>query len=323
VKCDVNIDFPLPKPVKGTILGPKLPKSGGCRLRRAVQMPSFGNRDSRPLILPSIIYGTAWKEDRTRALTSQAIGTGFRAFDTANQRKHYVEEAVGAAIQDALSSGVVTREDIFIQTKFTYPGGQDHRIPYNLNSDVRIQVRQSLLSSLRHLGVTRIDSYLLHGPSRRSGLGLVDLETWRAMENAVDEKLVSALGISNVCVDQLAALLSCARIRPTFVQNRCYAAAHWDEEVRTLCRAESIVYQGFALISGNRSLLQTPYVRSIAKRHGKTAEQLIYRIAIQLGIVPLTGTTNSAHMREALDVLGFTLPQEDINILLSYAVPRS
>lgn len=269
------------------------------------------------------MYGTAWKEDRTRALTSQAISTGFRAFDTANQRKHYVEEAVGAAIQYAISSGVVTREDLFIQTKFTYPGGQDHRIPYDLSSDIRTQVRQSLLSSLRHLGIDRIDSYLLHGPSRRSGLGLVDLATWRAMENAVDENIVGSLGISNVCVDQLAALLSCARIRPTFVQNRCFAAARWDDEVRTRCHAENIVYQGFALISGNRNLLQTPYVRNIAKRHGKTAEQLIYRFAIQLGIVPLTGTTNSTHMREALDVLGFTLPEEDVKILLSYTGPRS
>src|SRR3954464_4520982 len=246
-------------------------------------MPTLGNHNSRPLIPPPIMYGTASKEDRTRALTLQAIGTGFRAFDTANQRKHYVEEAVGAAIQGALSSGVVTREDLFIQTKFTYAGGQDNRMPYDPNSDARTQVRESGLSSLQHLGVAHIDSYLLHGPSRRTGLGLVDLETWRAMENAVDENIVGSLGISNVCGDQLSALLSCARIRPTFVQNRCFAAAHWDQEVRTLCRAEDIVYQGFALISGNRSFLKTPYIQSIAKRHGKTPEQIIYRFAIQLG----------------------------------------
>ena len=279
--------------------------------------------DSRPLMPPSIIYGTAWKEDRTRALTSQAIDYGFRAFDTANQRKHYVEEAVGIAIQEALSSGIVTREELFIQTKFTYPGGQDHRMPYDPNSHPGTQVRQSLLSSLQHLGVTRIDSYLLHGPSRRSGLGPVDWETWGAMENAVDENVVGSLGISNVRVDQLAAILNGARIRPTFVQNRCFAAARWDEGVRTLCHAEKVIYQGFSLISGNRNLLQTPYVRNIAKRHGKTAEQIIYRLAVQLGIVPLTGTTSGTHMREALDVLAFVLTEEDMEILLSYAAPPS
>ena len=95
------------------------------------------------------------------------------------------------------------------------------------------------------------------------------------------------------------------------------------EGVRTLCHAENIIYQGFSLISGNRSLLQTPYVQSIAKRHGKTAEQLIYRFAIQLGIVPLTGTTNGAHMREALDVLDFILRRRIWIFYLSYAAPGS
>jgi diketogulonate reductase-like aldo/keto reductase len=73
--------------------------------------------------------------------------------------------------------------------------------------------------------VTRIDSYILHGPSQRSGLSQADWETWRAMEDAADEGLVGLLGISNIAVDQLKALLCGARIRPTFVQNRCLVRA--------------------------------------------------------------------------------------------------
>src|SRR5207244_6663640 len=102
---------------------------------------------------------------RTQALVLEAIATGFRAFDTANQRKHYVEEGVGAAVRAAIASGVVNREDLFLQTKFTYQRGQDHRLPYNPDCDLTTQVRQSIASSLNHLGVTRIDSYILHGPS--------------------------------------------------------------------------------------------------------------------------------------------------------------
>jgi len=56
--------------------------------------------DLRGAAVPPIMYGTAWKEDRTQALALEAIATGFRAFDTANQRKHYVEEGVGAAVSD-------------------------------------------------------------------------------------------------------------------------------------------------------------------------------------------------------------------------------
>src|ERR1700758_1004127 len=184
--------------------------------------------DLRSAAVPPIMYGTAWKEDSTQALALEAIAAGFRAFDTANQRKHYVEEGVGAAVRTAINSGIVKREELFLQTKFTYQRGQDHRLPYNPDCDLTTQVRQSIASSLEHVGVTRIDSYILHGPSQLTGLSDADWETWRAMEDAADEGLVGLLGISNVAVEQVKALLRGARIRPTFVQNRCLVRASWD-----------------------------------------------------------------------------------------------
>src|SRR3984893_7465128 len=227
----------------------------------------------RSVAVPLIMYGTAWKEDRTQALVLEAIATGFRAFDTANQRKHYVEEEVGAAVRAAIVSGTVTREDLFLQTKFTYQRGQDYRLPYDPDCDLTTQVRQSIASSLEHLGVTRIDSYILHGPSRSNGLGQADWETWRAMEDAVDEGLVGLLGISNVSVDQLDALLGRARIRPVFVQNRCLARASWDAEVRALCHTQRVIYEAFSLLSGNHQVLLKPRVAEIARHHNKTVPQ--------------------------------------------------
>src|SRR5438270_11767798 len=90
-------------------------------------MQNARTSDLRGLALPRIMYGTAWKEDRTKPLVLEAIAAGFRAFDTANQRKHYVEEDVGAAVRTAIAAGTVMREDLFLQTKFTYQRGQDHR----------------------------------------------------------------------------------------------------------------------------------------------------------------------------------------------------
>jgi diketogulonate reductase-like aldo/keto reductase len=272
--------------------------------------------------VPPIMYGTAWKEDRTQALTLEAIATGFRAFDTANQRKHYFEEGVGAAVKGAITSGIVKREDLFLQTKFTYQRGQDHRLPYDADCDLTTQVRQSIASSLEHLGVTHIESYLLHGPSQRSGLNEADWETWRALEDAADEGLVGLLGISNVAVDQVKALLCGARIRPTFVQNRCFARASWDREVYTLCQKENIIYQAFALLSGNRQALLNPCVTEIAHHHNKTVAQVVYRFAFELGMVPLTGTTDVAHMRESLDIFNFTLTHAEIETLLALRGPR-
>ena len=88
---------------------------------------------------------------------------GFRGIDTANQRRHYFEAAVGEALHDALQGGL-EREEVFVQTKFTYANGQDHRLPYDPSAPLAEQVRQSCSSSLEHLGTEHIDAYLLHGP---------------------------------------------------------------------------------------------------------------------------------------------------------------
>jgi diketogulonate reductase-like aldo/keto reductase len=68
--------------------------------------------------VPRFFYGTAWKEDQTQRLTELALKNGFRGIDTANQRRHYHEAGVGAAIAATLASGLVKRADLFLQTKF-------------------------------------------------------------------------------------------------------------------------------------------------------------------------------------------------------------
>ncbi len=114
--------------------------------------------------IPDFLYGTAWKENRTAALTELALRTGFRGIDTANQRRHYFEAGVGEGLATAYRAGIVTRADLFLQTKFTYQRGQDHRLPYDPAAPLADQVAQSLASSLEHLGTDHVDSFVLHGP---------------------------------------------------------------------------------------------------------------------------------------------------------------
>ena len=273
-------------------------------------------RRVRGVAVPSIMYGTAWKEERTEALTSDAIACGFRAIDTANQRKHYVEAGVGAAVGGAVASGSVTREQLFLQTKFTWPRGQDHRLPYDPNADLATQVHQSIDSSLKHLGVTRIDSYILHSPSRGYGLAEADWEIWRAMEEAVRAGRVGLLGVSNISFEQLATLIESVNIAPAFVQNRCFARNRWDADVRALCETNDIVYQGFSLLTANPQVLSSPRLIAIARRHGKTVPQVVFRFAIELAMLPLTGTSDGLHMRQDVDIFDFTSSDEDIEIML-------
>src|SRR5438034_8941423 len=90
--------------------------------------------------VPRFLYGTAWKEDETQRLTELALQQGFRGIDTANQRRHYHEAAVGQAISASISSGLASRNDLFLQTKFTFRCGQDHRLPYDAAAPIPIQV---------------------------------------------------------------------------------------------------------------------------------------------------------------------------------------
>src|SRR3712207_2110646 len=100
--------------------------------------------------VPRFLYGTAWKEDQTRRLTELALRQGFRGIDTANQRRHYHEAAVGQAVATAVQSGLVAREDLFLQTKFTFRDSQDHRLPYDPDAPIPAQVEQSFARSLEH-----------------------------------------------------------------------------------------------------------------------------------------------------------------------------
>lgn len=262
--------------------------------------------------IPLFLYGTAWKEETTQALTEMAIKQGFRGIDTANQRKHYHEAAVGAAISSCIEQGLVQREELFLQTKFTFQAGQDHRLPYDPAAPIESQVAQSFASSLDHLGTDRIDSFILHGPSRNIGLGPSDRAAWKAMEELHESKQVRALGISNVNFDQLVELFQVARIRPSFIQNRCYAIQLWDRRVRQFCRENDVIYQGFSLLTANRAVLNSADLANIAKRYDRLPAQIIFRFAIQVGMLPLTGTTQAAHMRADLAIDQFSLTVAEV-----------
>lgn len=265
--------------------------------------------------VPSFMYGTAWKEEETSRLVRLALDAGFRAIDTANQRRHYHEAGVGEALREAFAAGVVARDELFLQTKFTYVDGQDHRLPYDPDAAYGTQVRQSFASSLAHLGVDRIDSYVLHGPLTRSGLAPGDWEVWRAMEELHAAGKTRFLGVSNVALDQLEALCADAAVQPAFVQNRCYARRGWDRDVRALCRERGIVYQGFSLLTANRAETASPEFQALAARVGKTPAQVVFRFALQVGMLPLTGTTDPGHMAKDLSVYGFQLSEADVAVV--------
>jgi diketogulonate reductase-like aldo/keto reductase len=266
---------------------------------------------------PEFLYGTAWKEDRTPALTELALRMGFRGIDTANQRRHYVEAGVGEGLAAAYRAGLVKREDLFLQTKYTFQPGQDDRLPYDPEADFSTQVAQSLASSLEHLGTSYVDSYVLHGPASGYGWTDVDAEVWTAMLKERDAGRTRLVGVSNVGLHHLQQMAATKTEMPAFVQNRCFARRGWDREIRAFCKKHNITYQGFSLLTANPEVLHHPSVTSLAAREKVTPAQVVFRFAREIGILPLTGTSNAEHMKQDLASRELVLSASSVNAIES------
>jgi diketogulonate reductase-like aldo/keto reductase len=274
---------------------------------------------AQPSSIPEFMYGTAWKEDRTSALTELALRSGFRAIDTANQRKHYFEAAVGQGLAAAYRAGLVTRDDLFLQTKFTYQDGQDHRLPYDPAATLSVQVEQSMASSLEHLGTDYVDSFVLHGPASHSHWTTADFETWQAMIRERNAGRTRLLGVSNISLTQLQQMARAHAEPPEFVQNRCYANRGWDRDVRRFCREHNIIYQGFSLLTANRQVLDHPAIAALTAQSNATPAQIVFAFARQVGMLPLTGTSSADHMQQDLESRSLEIPLDSVNTIEAIA----
>jgi diketogulonate reductase-like aldo/keto reductase len=268
--------------------------------------------------VPSFMYGTAWKKEATKDLVELAVENGFTAIDTANQLIHYDEARVGEALL-ALKAKGIKRDSLFLQTKFTNVNGQDHRTPYDAKANLTTQVKQSIDSSLQHLHTDHLDSYVLHGPFYRNGISDKDWEIWSEIEEQYKSGKTKTIGVSNVSASQLNELCTAAKVKPMFVQNRCFAATAWDQAVREICAAEKIIYQGFSLLTANSHVLGAPLVQSLCKKFGATPAQIIFAFSLQIGMLPLTGTSSAQHMKEDLKSNQFHLSAEDLKNIESCA----
>ena len=278
-----------------------------------------GGEDERWIIsasgvpMPRLIYGTAWKKERTAALVELALRSGFRGVDTACQPKHYHEAGVGEALSAASSHGLA-RSEIYVQTKFTPFAGQDpNDVPYDTKASLTRQVVQSFQASLRNLRTDYLDGLFLHSPYPDDK---DTLEAWRAMEGLYDQAGVRQLGVSN-CYEptRLEALCRNARIKPAVIQNRFYAKTHYDRDIRAFCKESGIVYQSFWTLTANPEVLAAPDMIQLAAKYGRSPAQLFFRYLTQLDIACLTGTSSKDHMEQDLSIFEFRLSPAECETL--------
>ncbi|KAF3031561.1 hypothetical protein E8E12_001278 [Didymella heteroderae] len=265
----------------------------------------FGSHSRLADDKPAFAYGTAWKKDQTKVLVKEALKQGFRRVDTAAQPKHYQEHLVGKALREVYSEGLVSRQDLYVQTKYTTPAGQDlSNMPYDPNAPLETQIHTSVASSLNNLRTqqdseegTYLDCLLLHSP-----LPTLEqtLEAWRLLETYVPHK-IKALGISNVTLPVVREIYNTSTIKPSVVQNRFYAQTRYDGPLRAFCRENGITYQSFWTLTGNPKLLKSKPVQELAEAAGVSMPTALYALVMDSGVEVLNGTTSAEHMRDDLD----------------------
>jgi diketogulonate reductase-like aldo/keto reductase len=253
---------------------------------------------------PAFTYGTAWKKDQTKVLVKEALEQGFRRVDTAAQPKHYQEYLVGEALREAYIEGLVSRQDVYVQTKYTTPAGQDlSNMPYDPNAPLDTQLQTSVASSLNNLRNqeestegTYLDCLLLHSP-----LPTLEqtLEAWKLLETFVPHK-IKALGISNVTLPVVREIYNSSTVKPSVVQNRFYAQTHYDGPLRAFCREHGITYQSFWTLTGNPKLLKSKPVQELAQAAAVSVPTALYALVMELGVEVLNGTTSAEHMQDDL-----------------------
>ncbi|MBT8357817.1 MAG: aldo/keto reductase [Deltaproteobacteria bacterium] len=260
--------------------------------------------------MPWMIYGTAWKKERTADLVVKAIQCGFRGIDTACQPKHYNEPLIGVALRRLKDHGI-ERESLFLQTKFTPISGQDpNQVPYDKDSPIELQVAQSFEASIKNLQTEYVDSLVLHSPVAPH---TVLMTVWNAMEKIQKAGGARQLGISNCYDSQIIRLLHAdAKVKPAIVQNRFYQNTGYDANLRHWCSNHGVIYQSFWTLTANPHVLFSKPILTMAQKYGKTEAQIFFRYLNQSGIVPLTGTSSEQHMREDLSIFDFELSSDEL-----------
>lgn len=268
------------------------------------------------IAMPRLLYGTAWKKDKTADLVFKAVKCEFRGIDTACQPKHYHEAGVGEAIRRLEKEGI-TRKELFIQTKFTPISGQDPlNIPYNSKALLYEQVAQSFEVSKKNLGVSYVDGLILHSPLENVDRTML---AWQAMEHIYSQGSTKQIGISN-CYDlkMLKQLYGAAVIKPTVLQNRFYQDTDYDHDIRKWCQEHKIVYQSFWTLTANPHILSSEIIQKTAQKYCKTPEQIFFHILVEIGIIPLIGTCSEEHMKEDLEIFSFDLPVAVMQEIIKY-----
>ena len=227
-----------------------------------------------------------------------AISAGYRLIDTA--QAYYNEEGVG----NAVAKCGVPRDKLFLTTKVWISNAGEEKAGASIDK------------SLRKLRTDYIDLLLIHQPfSDYTG-------TWRAMEKAVREGKVRAIGLSNFYPDRFVDMAEYAEIKPAVNQLLTNVfSQQWDAEAEMTPYGTRLMAWG-PLAQGASDLQDNPVLKALSEKYGKTPQQVALRYLLQRDIIAIPKSTHVERMKQNLDVFDFALTQEEMESIRPLDKPR-
>ena len=219
-----------------------------------------------------------------------ALKDGYSLIDTANA---YVnEKAVGRGIRRAIEEGIVTREEVYLETKIWPSFYEDEN---------------AVDKTLERLGVDYIDMLILHQPAGNYVAG------YKMLEKAKKEGKVKSIGISNFTIEQMEDLLSQTEIVPSLTQVETHPYFP-QTELKKYLDEKGIVLQAWYPLGGkgNDSVLSEEVFARIGEKYSKTPAQAILRWHIDSNNIVIPGSRNEEHIRQNIDIFDFELTDEDM-----------
>ncbi len=222
----------------------------------------------------------------------EAIKAGYRLIDTA--AIYMNEKAVGEAIKQAISEGIVKREDLFITTKlwvsdFSYEGA-----------------KRGFNRSLKNLGLEYLDLYLLH-----QAYGDV-YGAWKAITELYNEKKIRAIGVSNFYIGKFTEFAEIVDVKPMVNQIELHPFYAQYDAIENMRKYGCIPQAWGPLAEGKHGIFTHPVLTEIGKKHEKSAAQIALKWNVQRGVSILPKSVHQERIKQNFDIWNFTLSEEDM-----------
>ncbi|MBR2262889.1 MAG: aldo/keto reductase [Firmicutes bacterium] len=255
--------------------------------------------------IPKIGFGVFQIPDaeECKRVVLDAIKTGYRLIDTAASYGN--EEAVGAAIREAIDQGIVTREELFITTKLWVTDASYEK------------AKTAIRRSLDKLGLDYLDLYLEHQPMGDY------FGAWHAMEEAYKEGILKAIGVCNFFPSILVNFCENVEIKPAVNQVELHPFFAQPEALEIM-KEYGVIPEAWApLAEGKHGIFTDPMLTAIGAKYGKSAAQVVLRWNVQRGVIIIPKSTHVERMQQNIDVLDFELTDEEMAKISALSLDHS